>query len=97
MSNRAASIAVVLAVAVGIVLVREPLVDMFDGNIEFNLVGAGVFVGLLLASLVAVVMVHRARAADPAFRGVVSEATRLVAIGEAALLAIAWALYLFAN
>jgi hypothetical protein len=91
---RVIAVGAVGLVLVGLVLVREPLADMFGGRVSFNWVGYAAFISLTLASLAAVALITRARRKDASFRGVVSELTRLTALGEAGTLLASWGFYL---
>lgn len=93
-SVRALPIVVVTLVLIGLVLVLEPLRDIYAGRVSFNTFGHVAFLTLTIASAGGVFLIMRARRLDAGFRGISSELTRIVALAELAVLLVAWGLYL---
>jgi small-conductance mechanosensitive channel len=91
--TRALPIAWVSAVLIAIAALNEAVRGMFQRTVSFEPLGYLVFGMLLVVSLLGLVLIVRARHRNPEFRGAISELTRLVAIGEALTMAIAWAFY----
>lgn len=91
--TRAVPITWVIAVLIALAAFNEPVRGMFQGTVFFEPLGYFVFGMLLMVSVIGLALIIRARHRDPEFRGVISELTRIVAIGEALTMAAAWVFY----